>query len=210
MRRVAGVGARRGGAGFTMMEAMIALVLLMIGILGMGALAGASVRSNIEASDRTTATYLAERLLSQMRTEAMGWNRPQWSPALDVETPTEQMPLLSKLPAGVSTGTTGFIELTRGLTGGPIKSFDQQLRMVNPGAPGAKYCVHYRLTWLQPDESIRADVRVYWMRRGADPGPYDFYGDCGAGNVDAMATDVTKVRCVARASLLQRNVGGGV
>ena len=147
-----------------MMEALIALVLMFIAVIGMGALAGATVRSNIDANDRTTALSLAEKLLARMRTEAMGWNRPQWAPRLDVEDVRRDMPLLSRLPPGDASGTTGFVELTQRF--GPVRAFTRDLEMVAPSAPGAKYCVHYRLTWLQPNESIRADVRVYWMRRG--------------------------------------------
>lgn len=200
---------KSAAAGFTMMEALIALVLLMLGILGMGALAGATVRTNMDSQDRTIATNLAEQLLGRLRTEAMSWNETSWMPSQDVPTPATDMPLLSALPTGVATGTTGFQELTQNYDFDGERAFTRELDMVVPSAAGAKYCAHYRLTWLQPNETIRAEVRVYWMRRGADPDAYDFYVNCGRTNVDDLATNVTDVRCVARTAILQRNGSGG-
>ena len=197
--RIAG----RAKRGFTMMEAMIALVLMMIGMLGMGALAGAAVKSNMEAQDRTVATNLAEKMLGMMRTESMGWNSGTWNPSRDSSNPGLFMPFLSLLPPGVANGSTGFTEATQRL--GPVSAFSRDLDLVAPTNGLAKYCVHYNLTWLQPNETIRADIRVYWMRRGADPTAFGFYNNCGRGNVLDMAKNTAHVRCVARSVLLSRN-----
>lgn len=194
-------------SGYTMLEATIALMMLLLGILGMGALAGASVRSNMEAHERTQATHLAEKLLGMMRTEAMSWNENPWNPTADVSDPDVFMPLLSALPTGLGTGNTGFIELTQRM--GSVQAFTRDLRMVDPDNELATFCTHYRLTWLQPHETIRAEVRVYWMRRGANPTLYSFYDNCGSGNVQAMANDAFEIRSVSRTGLLSRNVSGG-
>ena len=87
--------------------------------------------------------------------------------------------------------------------------FDNEGMMVTPSASRAKFCVHYNLAWIQPNESIRADVRVYWMRRGANPALYAFYTNCGQAAVNAMGTDNTNVRCYSDWEILQRNGGGG-
>ena len=201
-------GSRTGrNAGFTMMEAIISLLLLMLAVLGTGALAAATVRSNMAAKDRTQATNLADKMLGMMRTEAMGWNAPTWNPTQDVEDPGIYMPLLSRFGVGAATGTTGYAELTQQF--GPVQAFTRELDPVAPNAVGAKFCVHYALTWLQPNETMRADVRVYWMRRGSDPDPYSFYSNCGLGNVDLLGRSINDIRCVSRSAVLPRNVHGG-
>lgn len=198
---------RRGGGGFTMVEALIALLLMMIGILGMGALAGAVVKSNLEANNRTAATNLAEKTLGMLRTEALSWNESNWAPAQDVTDADEYMPLLSALPGGTAVGSTGFQEMTQNF-GDSTQAFTRDLEMISPSADGATFCVHYNLTWLQPNESIRADVRVYWMRRNANPQPLSFYQNCGTSIETVYASNLTDLWCVARTTLLQRNSGG--
>lgn len=206
MRPCTNPASKRRGRGYTMMEALISLLLLFIAVVGMGALAGTAVRTNLNAQQETEASFLAERLLGMMRTEALGWNNPTWNPASESPAANVSMPLLSKLTG--TTGSTAFMELTKQLGVGS-KAFNPQLKMVNPADPDALYCAHYKLTWLQPNESIRADVRVYWMRRGANPTPFGLRTDCGANKVVEMAGDITNLRCVARAAILSRN-GGGV
>ena len=194
----------RGARAFTMLEATIALALLIIGLMGMGALSVATVRSNMDAHDRTEATNLAERVLEMIRTESLGWNNSPWSPDHETSPPQATFfPLMSVLPPG-TTGGSGFGEFTRRLTGG-ILIFDANQQPVALGSPAAKFCAHYNLTWLQPNESARADVRVYWMRRGANPVPYGFYATCGNGAIVPLGKNTTDIRCVTSTTELMRS-----
>jgi hypothetical protein len=195
-----------------MLEATIALSLLLMGLLGMGALAMATIRSNIEAQDHTRATNLADRIIEMIRTESLGWNNGAWTPGAETPAQATFFPLMSVLPAGV-VGPAGFREFSHVLAGGGAYSaFDIELDPVDlavaANAARAKYCVHYDMTWLQPNETVRADVRVYWMRRGSPP---DLFGArCGDGNIDALAINTTNVRCVGRTALIMRNDAGDV
>jgi len=58
--------------GFTLLEVLIALLILSIGLLGLAALQTTSLRSNQMASMRTTATQLAYDMSDRMRANPAG------------------------------------------------------------------------------------------------------------------------------------------
>jgi type IV pilus assembly protein PilV len=58
--------------GFTLLEVLIALLVLSIGLLGLAALQTTSLRSNQMASMRTTATQLAYDISDRMRANPAG------------------------------------------------------------------------------------------------------------------------------------------
>ena len=205
MRRLGEQKSVRGG--FTMLEATVALGLLLLGLLGMGALAAAAIRTNMEAQDRTQAVNLLNRVLEEIQVEALGWNDASWRPETESDNAARYLPAMRVLPLE-ATGDAGYREYSRQLTGGGVRAFAYDLRMVPTNDVAAKYCVHYNMTWLNPNESVRADVRVYWMRRGADPAVYGFRNNCGQGNVRTLATNVEDIRCAAGAIHLMRNARG--
>jgi len=60
---------RRGYAGFTLIEVMIAVLIMGLGLLGFAMLQTMSVRFTKSAQDRTIATNLAYELVDMMRTQ---------------------------------------------------------------------------------------------------------------------------------------------
>ena len=58
--------------GFTLLEVLIALLVLSIGLLGLAALQTTGLRSNEMASMRTTSTMLAYDITDRMRANAQG------------------------------------------------------------------------------------------------------------------------------------------
>lgn len=54
-------------SGFTLLEVLIALIVLSIGLLGIAGLQGTSKRTNFEAIQRTTAVMLARDIMERMR-----------------------------------------------------------------------------------------------------------------------------------------------
>lgn len=203
-------GGRRGtGApAFTLLEALIALLLLFIAVLGMGALAGTAVRSNLDAQQRTEATNLAERMLSLIRIEALGWNDATWT-APDAT----YMPLLSQLDAAsVEHDLGGFRELTQDIPPDGVHAFDKDLGLIDltddDQAIRAQYCVHYHLTWLQANETIRAEVRVYWLRRHANADVIgQFMDDCGVEEEADWAANIADLRSVTTFEVIGRDGG---
>lgn len=63
---------RNRAAGFTLLEVMVAVVVLSIGLLGVGLLTVASVRSNHVGMLHTQASFVAESLLDRMRANIRG------------------------------------------------------------------------------------------------------------------------------------------
>jgi type IV pilus assembly protein PilV len=64
--------ARRTERGFTLIEVLVALVILSIGLLGLGLLQASSLKASFGSNHRTMATNLAYEMLDMMRA-----NRPQ-------------------------------------------------------------------------------------------------------------------------------------
>jgi type IV pilus assembly protein PilV len=59
----------RRSAGFTLVEVIVAIVLLGVGLMGMAALSTTVTRANVQSSSLTTATALAQERAERLRTE---------------------------------------------------------------------------------------------------------------------------------------------
>lgn len=87
--------AARRHSGLTLVEVMVAVVVLSLGLLGMGALMGVSVRNTQSANFRTQATNLAYEYIDMVRANIinMGYYEIAWTdPAtacVAAETPTD-------------------------------------------------------------------------------------------------------------------------
>ncbi len=57
----------RAASGFTLVETLVAVLVLSIGLLGIAALQLSSLRSNSTATQRTQATFLAHDIIDRMR-----------------------------------------------------------------------------------------------------------------------------------------------
>lgn len=58
---------RRAARGFTLIEALVALIVLSIGLLGVAGMQIAGLRNNMSAASRTQASYLADDIIDRMR-----------------------------------------------------------------------------------------------------------------------------------------------
>lgn len=58
--------------GFSLVEVLVALLVLSVGLLGLAALQTTSLRYNTESYFRTQATYLAYDIIDRMRANALG------------------------------------------------------------------------------------------------------------------------------------------
>ena len=58
---------RQKQKGFTLLEVLVAMVVLSVGLLGLAGLMGASMRNNQSASQRTQAAWLAYDVIDRMR-----------------------------------------------------------------------------------------------------------------------------------------------
>ena len=69
------MGPRRGPAragrrnGFTLVEVIVAIVLIGVGLMGLAALSTTVTRANVQSSSLTTATALAQERVERLRTD---------------------------------------------------------------------------------------------------------------------------------------------
>lgn len=61
-------------SGFSLIEVLVALLVLSIGLLGLAALQTTSLKYNTESYLRTQATYLAYDIMDRMRANSVGFN----------------------------------------------------------------------------------------------------------------------------------------
>jgi type IV pilus assembly protein PilV len=102
--------------GFTLLEVLIALLVLSIGLLGLAALQTSGLRSNQMATMRTLATQIAYDMTDRMRANPTGMTNleyviatnetPAASPATTAEIDlTEWRDQVARLPGGLSSIT---------------------------------------------------------------------------------------------------------
>jgi type IV pilus assembly protein PilV len=95
--------------GFTLIEALVALVVLSIGLLGVAGMQIAGLRANLSAGSRTQASYLADDIVDRMRANTTSARNGEYNVALGATltgTTTAQMDVqtwvteLATLPSG--------------------------------------------------------------------------------------------------------------
>lgn len=103
--------------GFTLLEVLIALLVLSIGLLGLAALQTSGLRSNQMATMRTLATQIAYDMTDRMRANPTGMNNSEYvittaqAPAATTATGTalddltEWRAQVARLPGGLSSIT---------------------------------------------------------------------------------------------------------
>ena len=157
--------------GYTVVEVMMAVILLVIGSAGVVAMQKAATFGNMRAKQLSVATHIAQTWVERLRTDATTWTLPSpnnsgaasnlgntlWLGAVN------NQPNVWFRPTDVpNRGSAGFDAL-----GNDVPAADTMT---------APYCTHLRLNWMyRPPpgqtvstipELVRADVRVFWLRDG--------------------------------------------
>jgi type IV pilus assembly protein PilV len=181
--------------GYTLIEIMMALVVLAIGATGIYSLQAVAVHANEHARDTTEATTVARFWMEQLRRDSLNW--------------------AGNLPCPASLGTTQYLSVAgcAQITGAwftPAMPTDwggaaqqpmgRELEVLPAGDPQGRYCAHVRLSPLRVNRLIRAEVRVWWRRAGSDR---TLWPDCGAGSEIAMETDTTNLHWLYLASTME-------
>lgn len=173
---------RRARAGFTLLEVMLALAVLLIGVMGIIALQRATMHANYDARSTSVATVNQARWSSILRRSALLWTDSGGS--------TIGVPYLNQIGAG------WFIPQ-------PNNGAADEYAMDWYGRPtsvaaNARYCTLIRLQWLSPNQSMRADIITFWARQGQTAitsGSQSFADDCNPANpaaaVAALSADDT-------------------
>jgi len=173
--------------GYTLIEVMMAIAVMTIGAVGIMALTQASTRGNLEARQITTATQIANLWVERIKRDSLNWNVGGSTAAAADLTRTRY---LGAVPAPAATPAWG---TPTGVPIGESFAFDFTGRDTAAAAE-QEYCVNTRMQWVFPGQAIRADVRVWWHRRGVgDPNSADgrIYRSpiCGIGSEAAITGD---------------------
>lgn len=111
---------RRHVAGFTLVEALVALVVLSIGLLGVAALQFTSLKANHGSATRTQAVYLAYDIIDRMRSNPTGDYTlpPVAGTVVGDDLIAWQQNITQALPKGTvaPTGTVAFVPATNMVT----------------------------------------------------------------------------------------------
>lgn len=187
--------AHRSQSGYTMVEVMMAMALLTAGAAGIFALQQAATHGNIEAQQMTIGTNVARTWLERMKRDALSWNAGATAAAPLLLARTRY--LLNVPPVG-----TAPVWMTPATFADSRASFDHHGREVALGAD-VRYCAQYRLEWVNVGQAIRADVRVWWHRRGrVGAAAANLYANCGVGAEAAIGNDI-RLRSVTASTVVR-------
>ena len=161
---------RRSQAGFSMVEVLVAVVVLSLGVLGAVGMQAASLQSNKEARNQAAAGSLARELAEKMRAnhsaaiETTAANNPY---LLDV-TLTDATALTAPSPDCASAACTGVLEI------GKWDIYEWQLRVRSTlSSPKVKICMDQdpfeadgTPKWACSDTGTVAVLKLAWNRAG--------------------------------------------
>ena len=161
----------------------------------------AATRGNMEAREMTTATQLTQRWVERLRRDALNWTASSRtiSPILlanttylnTVPNPGTAALWATPIPTPISTETANFDYYGRDTTD------TREMR----------YCTNIRLEWLYTGRSMRADVRVWWLRRVSGTATPDAsraaLGQCGPGIDPNTLTNNWSVRMTYASTVIR-------
>ncbi len=211
----------RAERGFSLVELLMVVVVSTLGFVALFSMQTASLRGMSMSRKMLEATNLAENYIEQLRLEFMAWTS---IPGEGLADNPGAFPHLANLPTGMgvaagaqtpgdSIGTAaGWVRGDLGAEADRRVSVVGDLNplginsgsyaaMISPGFAGAEqpFCLFYRLTWLIPNQAIRAEVEVTWPM--ADANMEDFL-ECQT----LAADNLGELRSVTMATTLGINV----
>ena len=148
---------RRTRHGFTLVEVMVSLGIMMIGAMAVIALQTQAIRANAHARQVTTATQIAQIWLERLKEDACMWTDPA---SLTPTPPATQ-------DAAVALGATRYLNAIvaqRGVWVSPSdvappvsRGFDFLGNDTRSGPQEVPfYCTAYRLNWVYFGDTMRA------------------------------------------------------
>jgi prepilin-type N-terminal cleavage/methylation domain-containing protein len=155
---------RRDARGYTVVEVLMAMVLMAIGTAAVMSMQKASVQGNLDARKTDLANSIARTWIDRLQRDAMAWTQGANSTATASLSQTTQM-LATLINNG---GAWDFAApMPSAIANTPLSPcydiFGRELDSTNWG--NAQFCVHARAVYLSPAQDLlRVDVRVVWLR----------------------------------------------
>ena len=187
---------RDSQAGFSILEVLIGLTVMLIAAGGIVMMLGVSLYANAASLNATNGVSIAKRFLEQFRFRQTRWSGiapvAMEAPELAVPQNTWTVPLAGAPPAGSgSPWADGVAHDLEGRAAG------------DPAARKPIFCIHYRISW-QPagtavgmSEEVLVTVRVAFRNEGA-------WGDCAPATVNAALGPGGGAQAVILPALMRR------
>lgn len=146
-------------SGFTILEVLLAMVLLAIGLVAMMAMQVTFIQSTSQSQDIAVGTLLGERTVEGLQAESTNWNT----------LPTNRDLAMALVNTGSTLDTSNLLRLSAG--GGTWVSLYQGRPLNNEGLPytaaddtlNARYCVDGRMVAGNTVGDVMVgEVRVAW------------------------------------------------
>lgn len=190
----------RSRAGYTLIEVMMALGVLSVGAVGLIALQQATTRGNVQARAQTVAVTVARTWVERLRRDALRWNQQGLAGIRAVP----NGPVYLRNVPDVQ-GVLGDWFAPVAPAGGPLESHGADWWGRDTADPAQmRFCTHLRLRWASAEQTVRADVRTFYFRRGdatdVESADFRLFPNCALGRegeVDAeLARAVPRIRVV--------------
>ena len=189
--------------GYTAVEVMMSMTLLLIGSVGVMSMQQAAVQGNADARELDVASSIARAWLERAQRDAT-----LWTPSTVAIVPPSN--LSSALVVNENITGQWFVPKSRlAATGAQndVESagFDVLGQDVDSlTSTGLRYCVNLRVTPLTTDQTLlRVEARVFWPRN-LTTAPDPNY--CNQAPAAALDTDTQKYHFVYAASAVRQNV----
>ncbi len=206
--------------GFTLIEVMATLVVIIVGLGGMFITSLATSHAQSSVRDMIYAVNLAKLTLNDIRMEGLEWTT---NPGQDLsQTKLKRLFPLNGVGKTAGVGTSWMLAFaaqkghifTVGPAGGDVTSnyagnvatYDDGIAHEFPPTTMQRYCVWYRLTWVIPDYAIRADVRVAWPKEAnftaatGNSNNLTSYWNCPT----SMVSDINNINFVTLSTTINR------
>jgi prepilin-type N-terminal cleavage/methylation domain-containing protein len=166
--------------GFTLVELMAAMVIFMIGALGLVALQRASIAGSTMSRDQTAATNLARFYLSQLQNEIRTWPRGDIDPAVgtipfpSVNFPAESYPMLTPSIANINSPDPVWYTVEADNSFRVGEFLEPVATAPSPSYMSARFCVNYAVSSMENQSDFldpagnplyAGDTAVVWKVR---------------------------------------------
>jgi prepilin-type N-terminal cleavage/methylation domain-containing protein len=159
---------RVGSRGYSAIEVMIAMSLLAIASTGIFALQKVTFTGNSSAKNMAVANQIARTWVERLRTDSASWNYPSAAHTEVVCTGASTAGCVGGTTwlKAVSTPNVWFKPVAVPTRGGA--AFDALGNDTSDSGSAPAFCTHLRLSWLYPNQLLRAEVRVFWLKDGGE------------------------------------------
>lgn len=151
----------------------MAMSLFAVASVGVMAIQKVTTVANMRAKNLSVANQIARTWVERLRSDAAVWNYPSPTQLNNTSDLGETVWLKNVSTTGWFFPTTTAVSNGYVYDGAAFDAFGNGIVSSDAAATAAApFCTHVRLSWIYPNELIRADIRVFWTREGG-AGPFD-------------------------------------